>query len=99
MLIARSARHRAQFAAAANGLRGTFALLDIGYDLGRLARRWPVVLIAGVAALWLVRPARLIRWMRRGLSGYFLYRDIRKALQRQPRHGQQREPISLRDPD
>ncbi|NNM82193.1 MAG: hypothetical protein HKL98_06300 [Burkholderiales bacterium] len=79
-LVARCARERQEFARDAAVLEAPLAVADRGMDFVRYLAAHPVIPAATAAAFVLLRPARAIRWMRRGWFFWRIYRNAREML-------------------
>ncbi len=79
-LVARCARQREEFARDTAALKAPLAVADRGMDFVRYLAGHPVIPAATAAAFVLFRPARAIRWMRRGWFFWRIYRNAREML-------------------
>ncbi len=82
-LIARVANQRNEMARAAGPLRAACSAADRGMAMAGYLKQRPLLLAGGIAALVLLRPAFLWKWLKRGLLAWRLSLSIKRMLSNQ----------------
>lgn len=76
-LIADTARQRAALQQTAQVWRGPLAVADRGVAALRYLKRHPIWLVGGVAAVVLLYPRGMQKWLARGWAAYSIVRKLR----------------------
>jgi hypothetical protein len=76
-LIAQAAAQRATLAQCIEPWRVPLVRLDQGLNLLRAVKRHPAWIVGGVALFAVLRPARVVKWLRRGWVAWGVIHRLR----------------------
>jgi hypothetical protein len=79
-LVAQAASQRDELAEAAGPVRAVFSVADRGLSLAGHLKQHPLLLAGGVAAVAVLRPAFLLKWLKRGLLAWRVSLALKRKL-------------------
>ncbi|MHB1299386.1 MAG: YqjK-like family protein [Burkholderiales bacterium] len=79
-ILARIARQRRDLAREAQILKPPLAAIDRGIAFARYLKEHPLVPALAAAALFVLKPARTFRWLKRGWFFWSFYKNAREKL-------------------
>jgi hypothetical protein len=79
-LVAKCANQRNELARAAHPLRSALSALDLGIATANYFKQRPALLVGGIAAVALLRPGFLFKWLKRGWLAWRFSLAIRRKL-------------------